>query len=184
MNWNETSIRSEIAKLDKITGLKGAELPIYFSNARHTIGTFSSRGNGVFTFSNHWFGNPDWSEASAKDVIRHEYAHYMDYMIYGKLGHSPTWKKCCLVVGAMPTRLYCNDLESFYQAKAKDEEEIIAKYDAYSIGDIIHHPRYGKGKIISISGEKLSRVVTVRFSQSEKNLGLEWVEKNCKKDIA
>ena len=30
--WNEARIRAEIAKLDKKTGLRGAELPIVFNN--------------------------------------------------------------------------------------------------------------------------------------------------------
>ena len=35
--WNEAAIRKEFAKLDAKTGLKGATLPISFSNAKCTL---------------------------------------------------------------------------------------------------------------------------------------------------
>lgn len=36
--WNEAAIRKEFARLDAKTGLKGATLPISFSNAKCTLG--------------------------------------------------------------------------------------------------------------------------------------------------
>ena len=50
--WTETAIRSEMARLDKRTGLKGAELPIRFNNARCTLGLYDSTDGGSFKFRN------------------------------------------------------------------------------------------------------------------------------------
>lgn len=74
--WSETSIHAEFAKLDKRTGLKGAELPISFNNARCTFGLYDSTDGESFKFSNYYFQNPDCPIESALDVIRHEYAHH------------------------------------------------------------------------------------------------------------
>ena len=42
--WNEKSIREELARLDVKTGLKGAKLPISFSNSKKTLGEYSGVG--------------------------------------------------------------------------------------------------------------------------------------------
>ena len=78
--WNEAAIRKEFARLDAKTGLKGATLPISFSNAKCTLGSYSSAGGGAFRFSRHYFDDPLWPIEEALDTIRHEYAHYMDHM--------------------------------------------------------------------------------------------------------
>lgn len=89
--WDEERIREEFKKLDSITGLHGADLPITFGKAKHTLGCFYidtiNKKPKKFHFSLFYFGNPKWSEASALDVIRHEYAHYMDYMFNGNSSH-------------------------------------------------------------------------------------------------
>lgn len=36
--WDEERIREEFKKLDSITGLHGANLPITFGKAKHTLG--------------------------------------------------------------------------------------------------------------------------------------------------
>lgn len=68
--WTESAIRSEMAKLDKRTGLKGAELPISFNNARCTLGLYSSINGGSFKFSNCHFQDPNWPVEEALDTIR------------------------------------------------------------------------------------------------------------------
>lgn len=57
--WNETAIRSEMARLDKRTGLKSAELLISFNNARYTLGLYDSTDRVSFKFSNYYFQDPD-----------------------------------------------------------------------------------------------------------------------------
>ncbi len=76
--WTETAIRSEMARLDKRTGLKGAELPIRFNNARCTLGLYDSTDGGSFKFSNYYFQDLDWPMESALDVIKHEAAYNKD----------------------------------------------------------------------------------------------------------
>ena len=38
--WDEERIREEFKKLDSMTGLHGADLPITFGKAKHTLGCF------------------------------------------------------------------------------------------------------------------------------------------------
>lgn len=180
--WNESTIRSEIARLDKKTGLKGAELPISFNNAKRTLGSYCSADGGSFKFSNYYFQDPEWPMESALDVIRHEYAHHMDYMIYGCSGHGPTWKLCCGIAGASPIRCYNEGREEYYRQKHIKAELISEKYDKYKIGDRIIHPKYGTGKIEEIFGEGIHRCVSIRFYDSEpKRFGLAWIDSYCQK---
>lgn len=73
--WTEAAIRAEMTKLDKKTGLKGAELHISFNNAKCILGVYYSTNGGSFKFSNYYFQDTKWPIESALDVIRHEYAH-------------------------------------------------------------------------------------------------------------
>ena len=182
MIWDEARIRAELTRLDGITGLNGGELPIRLNNARCTLGMFSyaSPDNLNFTFSNYWFQNPDWSEESALDVIRHEYAHYMDYMQRGESAHDKMWRMCCLKVGAMPTRLYNDKLNDHIVKEHQRDEALSKQYDAYQTGMIVLHPKYGEGVITAIEGEGVHRAVTVDFaSVGIKRLGIQWVDTHC-----
>ena len=178
--WTETAIRSEMARLDKRTGLKGAELPIRCNNARCTLGLYDSTDGGSFKFSNYYFQDLDWPMESALDVIKHEYAHHMDHMIYGHGGHGSTWKLCCGIVGASPIRCYNESRADYYRQKHLEESKISERYDTYKVGDKIAHPQYGVGVIEEITGVGTCRCISVRFQSNDcKRLGLGWVDSNC-----
>lgn len=178
--WNEESIRKEIARLDVKTGLKGARLPISFMNSKRTLGQYLNSDKGAFRFSNHYFKDPDWPAEAALDVIRHEYAHYMNHMFYGKSGHGSSWKRCCMETGALPFRYYDEKRATYYQQKHQREAEISSHYDSFHEGNVIEHPFYGSGTIKKITGQDLNRRVVVEFSNaSEKTLGIAWVDKYC-----
>ena len=95
--WNEEEIRKELRRMDQLTGLSGATLPIRFNEAWATLGSYRLIGRkaGGFCFSNRYLQDPDFTPEEALDTIRHEYAHYMDYELYGNTGHGRTWKACC-----------------------------------------------------------------------------------------
>lgn len=38
----------------------------------------------------------------AEDTIRHEYAHAVDYHVYGGRGHGKSWKRAAVMLGATP----------------------------------------------------------------------------------
>lgn len=178
--WDEKHIRQELIKLDAKTRLSGATLPIYFNNSKYTLGKFCSANGGEFIFSNYYFQNPEWSKESALDVIRHEYAHYMDYKIYGHLGHSKTWKRCCLEVGALPIRCYNSEHEEYYQKKHKVEEAQKKACNSYIPGIKIIHPTFGCGVILQKIGEDVNSLAIVRFNDSiDKKLSLAWIHNNC-----
>ena len=180
--WTEEAIRTEMTKLDKKTGLKGAELPISFNNAKCTIGLYYSTNGGSFKFSNYYFQDPEWPIESALDVIRHEYAHHMDHMIYGNVGHGVTWKHCSGIVGASPIRCYNENLTEYYKQKHLKESIISEHYDTYNIGDRIEHPQYGVGIIEEIYGDGVCRCVYIRFQKNDcKMLELGWVDRNCRR---
>jgi hypothetical protein len=183
IKWTETTIRTEMKKLDKLTGLNGAELPIRFNNAKCTLGLYCSEDGGSFKFSDYYFQDPEWPTESALNVIRYEYAHHMDHVLYGHGGHGPTWKLCCGIVGASPIRCYSENLAEFYRQKHLKDNKLSEHYDTYQVGEVIAHPKFEAGVIVDILGESINRSVAVDFKEcSVKKLGTSWVDDNCKKN--
>jgi hypothetical protein len=180
--WNEAAIRREFARLDAKTGLKGAKLPITFGNAKGTLGSYTSANGGAFRFSRHYFNDASWPVEEALDTIRHEYAHYMDHMVYGNMGHGASWKKCCLEVGALPIRCYSRERAKYYQDKHEKEQQKSSVLDQYTTGCFIVHPKFGTGKIVEIVGTDHTRYAVVTFKNMEnKKLSLTWVDENCRR---
>ena len=135
--WNEARVRDELKCLDRKTGLCGADIPIVFNNAKRTLGSFSTHNGKAkqFCFSNHYFQNQDFPVEEAIDTIRHEYAHYMDFVLNGKLGHSTSWKQCCIRIGALPIRLYSEDRADYHRKKHEKERQENAKLSTAFSGD-------------------------------------------------
>jgi hypothetical protein len=180
--WTEAAIREELARLDAMTGLHGAALPISFGRGRCVLGQYSTAGGGAFRFSAVYFLDPEWPEEEALDVIRHEYAHHMDHVLYGGMGHGATWKQCCRTVGAIPLRCSSAQQEKYHRQKRAREAELAGRLDGYRPGDRIRHPVYGEGVIAEVTGEGLNRCVLVDFPDAgRRRLGLGWVDKNCRR---
>lgn len=181
--WNEAAIRRELACLDEKTGLHGALLPITFSRARTILGQFTCSGEGAFRFSTFYFDDPAWPVEEALNVIRHEYAHYMNYALYDNgSGHDAAWKKCCARIGAVPQRLYSSRVASCLQTRQEKEARLSERCGSYREGDKIEHPRFGVGVIETITGESVHRFASVRFRDAGlKTLGLAWVHQNCRR---
>lgn len=178
--WNEATIRKEFARLDTKTGLKGATLPITFNNSKRTLGFYSISNGGAFRFSRYYYDDPSWPIEAALDIIRHEYAHYMDHMIYGNCGHGTTWKKCCTEIGALPIRCYSSERAKYYQDKHEAKRKEAEALDHFMVGSYIIHPRFGRGKIVEIVGVDVNRYALVDFIDMEtKKLLLRWVKENC-----
>lgn len=182
--WDEAAIRAELARLDGITHLNGAALPIRFGSGRSTLGYFGypSSGECYFRFSLYYYGDPDWPDEEALDTIRHEYAHYMDYVRHGHSGHGAAWKACCREIGALPQRLYDKSRAEYYTRLHKREAEEAARFSsAYAAGGRIVHPRYGVGVIEEVTVDAATHYALIRFGEAgTKKLDLAWVEKNCK----
>lgn len=180
-NWTEADIRAELARLDALTGLSGAALPIRFGRARRTLGMFMPGVNGQeegFRFSLYYFDNPQFSRAEALDVIRHEYAHYMDWELNGACGHGKSWKRCCQKVGACPTRLYT---EQFARGARylQRQEELSRNRNTFRAGQKLAHPDFGVGVIQAVSASGSTRLLTVRFDRAVKVLEAGWAEAHC-----
>ena len=184
ITWTENRIREEISKLDEMTGLEGAKLPIEMIKAHSAQGCFKKHRNGWmgFGFSIYHFMDPNYAVQEAIDTIRHEYAHFMDYVLYGNFGHGATWKECCNKIGARPIRCSDESLNKYYNEKNEEERIQNEALDTFKVQDVIIHPKYGKGTIIDITDEALSRKAVVKFLTGEKTLSLLWISNNCKRE--
>lgn len=182
--FDEEMIRAELRRLDTITGLHAADLPIKFGRAKSTLGKFSypSDDKLEFYFSNYYFQSPNHPLEEKLDTIRHEYAHYMDYMLNGSSSHGPSWKRCCSIVGAFPTRCFSKQRSDSFLAKHEREREMSQKYNCYETGVGIVHPVFGGGRIVEITGEGISRIASVSFEGvGMKKIAVSWIDSNCKR---
>lgn len=181
MKWTIEMIRNEIKQIDKQTKLNGALLPIKLTRSVSVLGCFNPQiqGGGGFSFSSVYFEDDQFNVKSAIDVIRHEYAHYMDFIIYGKCGHGATWKKCCSVIGAVPRRIYSPVLNALANEKEKRDKELNEILELYEVGDFIKHPIFGKGEIISTDGTGVCKCMDVKFLGGTKTLTARWVNDYC-----
>lgn len=184
INWTEEDIRAEIARLDELTGLNGASLPIEFSYQKGTLGMFFMDGapkGKRFRFSLHFFHGDKFTRAEALDVIRHEYAHYMDWELNGAAGHGKSWKLCCQKVGACPTRLYTNQFAAGarYLQRQEDQRKNRRTFQA---GQKLLHLDFGIGVIRAVTPSGSTQLLTVEFPQATKILEAGWAEENCAYD--
>ena len=183
--WTIQDIREEIAKLDKITGLSGRKLPIYFCVDWGVLGSYIYEDKKAFAFSfQHFWNDFKWTMEDAIDVIKHEYAHYMDEVLYNNHGHGETWKKCCLRIGAYPGQYYDPIRRDYYHYRKDQDEKKLSKIknNKYKISDLLIHPKFGEGRIVSITGKGLEQKIEVLFEKEGlKKLGLVWVSENCEK---
>lgn len=189
MNWTEEAIRAEIRRLDEKTGLHGATLPIMIGRAKTVLGTFSvktERLNGKtvrvprqFTFSGYYFHHPELSDEFLLGVIRHEYAHYMDFVRYGQLAHGKTFRACCHTVGAYP-RSRTKLPAALHSAPAPSgsgcETPQARTSTLVGPGMRFVHPVFGVGTVESVKEGH----ITLRFDRAGvRTLEQTWLTTNC-----
>ena len=182
-NWTEEDFRRELRHIDehvkKTQGIElvGAELDITYSQtAVHVLGRYYPREK-KFRFSLAFF-NSDIPEACAIDVIRHEYAHYYNDVVFGvESGHGKTFKAACKIVGANP-KTYYNP--AFEKAERLREESLSRTYNSsVSVGQEVEHPVYGAGIVVSLENRRDSALLTVDFGKhGVKKIDEIWLREN------
>lgn len=190
MKWTEAMIRQEIQRLDEMTGLHGNDLIVDFGNAKNTLGCFVRVGGKPhkFRFSKVYFEDDAFSMHEAYDVIRHEYAHYMNHEIHGDMvdgKHGEKWKECCRRVGARPSRYYdpaANEIHLRKEREAAEELKTKRNYLAMmKVGDKLMHPKFGIGEICSIENTACDARVKMVFQSGEvKTISAKWMADICK----
>ena len=181
LRWPKEAIREEIQRLDRITGLNGAAVTIRLYQEREPMGcfTFIDPVRMTFGFSTTRFEEPGFTQAEALDIVRHEYAHFMEYRLFGKsTDHGPNWKQCCLKIGARPEALYTER----WKEEAREKERELARknrVDGFTIGKTVHHPEFGEGTVEQIDRLPTMTILSVRFSSGIRKLDVAWVRSHC-----
>lgn len=181
-NWAEEDFRKELRRLDEMVkrsqgiDLVGAELDIEFSRARCTLGMYYPKEK-KFKFSLLFF-NSDVPEACAIDIIRHEYAHYYNDVVFGiNHGHGARFKAACRIVGAHPSTYYSKEFES--SARKKEEWDAREYKSNLKVGQRIRHPFFGSGVISAVENKKDSALLTIDFGDKGVRIIDEiWLKKN------
>lgn len=182
LRWPKEAIRAEISRLDGITGLKGAAVTIRLYPEPEPLGcfTFIDPVRMTFGFSFTRFEDPKFTTAEALDVIRHEYAHFMEYKLFGEsTDHGPNWKECCRKVGARPQNLYTREWAELARSRERAHLER-TRTDGFTPGRKIIHPVFGEGVVEHIRREPAMTMVTIRFSEGSKTLDVNWARQHCK----
>ena len=181
MAWNEQMIRAEMKRLDRKTGLNGAKLPIKFTQSKSRLGCFhADEENMSFDFSLYYLADDSFPHEEVVDLIRHEFAHYMNFVLYHGNGHDRMWRKCCTAVGAVPTRLYSGRFNDYFNQRKVKREQTATSCNEYKIGSVVRHPVYGTGTVVSVSGFDTDKILETEFySVGRKRLTAKWVHENC-----
>ena len=181
----ERLIREEYTRLDGLTHLNGAELPIIFEYIPQVFGDFNAR-DMRFCFSLRSFTDSQ----NMLDNIRHQYAHYMSRQLYGAIRpHGPEWKKCCVIVNAIPLPwLYRREEEEtttetkvFTDTENRYVTALILPNRRDAIGCAVLHPKFGYGLItdITCTCKGSQWFARVYFGDSgSKQIDLGWIKKH------
>ena len=186
MIWTKEMIQAELQRLDGITGLKGAQLPIELKAQRGVLGSFRHTKAGVplqFVFSTYYLDDPEFSRSQAYDLIRHEYAHYMDLALNGAErsgGHGEGWKQCCREIGAAPGKYYNHDLNAVQLRHEKDHDKVARYMKLVEPGIRLRHPAFGEGVLLYTEEMQGDQRMVIRFNGESKSLNARWVFANCK----
>lgn len=191
MLWNEEMIRAELRRLDEITGLCSRDIPIIFNASKCCLGSFCVADGKpkAFYFSIRYFMDEDgFAHKEGVNVIRHEYAHFMEHAIYGgiKRGkpHGPRWKECCAIVGARPQAFYQTSQNEMQLSLEKKEAEKAAAMQAFmdtlELGDVFVHPTFGEGTLLAIDGETENKRLEIVFACGKRRLAAAWTREHCR----
>lgn len=182
LRWSKEAIREEISRLDKQTGLDSSHITVRLYEEREPLGcfTFIDPVRMTFGFSSPRFEDPKFTEAEALDVIRHEYAHYMEYRLFGEsTDHGPNWKACCRRIGARPENFYTEAWKELARTRDKLAQER-NRLDGFSRGKRITHPTFGVGVVEQVQRTAAMTLITVAFEGCTKTLDVDWARKNCR----
>ena len=145
------------------------------------------------------------SKEDRLDLYKHEYAHYMqqnmeipkEYLWQPGL-HGSAWKYCCSLIGAAPTPYYkagealmkqdydkvlrnpihdktipIRDVYRREQEYQKSKNRIVQ----YQVGELVEHPKFGKGSIEHIQQMQDSVRLHIRFKEELKIIDQKWLLK-------
>lgn len=99
----ESFIRNEMERLDLLTGISTAESPIFLTDSYNLVGTYSPfTYPDCFSFSRKFFSDEDINTETLLYIVRHEYAHCMNFRFYGQRGHGWWFKHCCEIINCYP----------------------------------------------------------------------------------
>lgn len=99
--FNLQDVENEYRRLDQILGIDTSKIQITYCKGA-SKGGYCKICNGepkCIALNKALFGCP---KNEFYDVVRHEYAHAANAMLYGKGGHNETWKKICRKIGSTP----------------------------------------------------------------------------------
>ena len=178
--WSENRIRHELRLLDRKIGLSAGDLPITLCKTKRFLGRFASNSLMQpvgFQFSESYFENENFSEEDARDVIAHEYAHYMNLVLNRQRGHGDSWKACCLQVGAVPDPKYSRQSRAEARAAADRMKEV---YSQFSEGNEFIHPQFGRGFVMEREATPNDCNIHTYFpTVGLKTFSGSWMASNC-----
>lgn len=181
LKWSKDRIREEIRRLDEKTGLDSSKVTIRLYEAPEPLGcfTFINPIRMTFGFSATRFEEAGFTVAEALDIIRHEYAHFMEYRLYGiSSDHGPDWQECCRKIGARPVKMHTKEFKQDIR-RAERERVQRTRVDGYREGRQVRHPTFGEGIVEKIDQKENITILTIRFGETLKKLDIDWVRKHC-----
>ena len=164
-DWSEDMFRGAIRKLDEKTGLDGAKLDIQLFEGGRRLGYYRRGVPGTFGFNLSFFNSLTVNAAEKLDVIRHEYAHYYDFVT--KLDtfivrskrekvHGADWKFACRMLNANPRSRHNSALFKDINWSAEDIE---ARYNAEDVRKLDIRSYLKRWNQVPLDEEKTQKII-------------------------
>ena len=122
----EQFIRNEMNRLDSVTGISTAKSPVFLTDSFNLVGTYSPLTHpDCFSFSRKFFSDNEIDTQILLYIVRHEYAHCMNFRIYDQRGHGWWFKHCCEQIDCYPDEEIYDFLREKTQSYIKADKAII-----------------------------------------------------------
>ena len=183
--WTGKRIRGIFIAMDRLTGLKGAGLPIRFIPGEPGEYFRADPGDMHFLFPERWLTTAATISLCTCTLVRHAYVHYMIHMLYPNSRFDLAWKKCSWFAGAYISATHTDQekgeypLRSLYPANYGDD------YPGCpcETGQRLIHAEFGPGVVRSVECSAARTIALLEFSNNgrafETYRTSDWVSAFC-----
>lgn len=142
--YNIEDVIREYRRLDKILDIDTSKIQITYCKGASRGGYCEIR-NGEpkrIALNEVLFECP---ENEFYDIIRHEYAHAVNAMLYGKGGHNETWKEICRKINSTPLAHVPENYELYKKLEAittdRRQNNVVYRIVCPHCGHVYHYQR-------------------------------------------
>lgn len=183
--WTGKRIRSMFIAMDRLTGLKGAGLPIRFAPGEPSEYFCSDFGDMHFVFPESWITSATAPTHRTRTLVRHAYVHYMIHMLYPDSRFDLAWKKCSWFAGMHVRAAHSDEERESYPLRGIHPANYPGDYPGCpcETGQRLIHAEFGPGVVRSVQCGMTKAIAKIEFSYGGRTFETyrtaDWVSTFC-----